>query len=179
MDTSEAENVLEIGFGSGYCLKRIAESVGQRGKAYGIDISSGMLEVTKRRLENTGLVGRVELCCGDAARLLYEDNPFDATFTSFTLELFNTLEIPNILEEVKRVLKPKGRLGIASMTKENEQSALVKLYEWAHKRWPIYVDCRPIYLEQSLIDARYEVRSKEKVKLFVLPLEIIIAFNAK
>jgi len=175
----EGETVLEIGFGPGHCLKRIAESIGQRGKAYGIDISSGMLEVTKRRLEKAGIIGRVELCRGDAARLPYESNTFDAVFMSFTLELFDAPEIPNVLEEVKRVLKPKGRLGIASMTKENEQSAIVRLYEWAHKRWPIYVDCRPIYLEQSLRDAGYEVRSKEKVKLFVLPLEIIIAFNAK
>ena len=175
----EGENVLEIGFGPGHCLKCIAESVGQRGKAYGIDISSGMLEVTKRRLGKARLMGRVELYCGDAARLPYEDNTFDAVFMSFTLELFDTPDIPNVLEKVKRVLKSKGRLGIVSMTKENGQSALVRLYEWAHKRWPKYVDCRPIYLEQSLIDAGYEVRSKEKVKLFLLPGEIIIAVNAE
>jgi len=175
----EGETVLEIGFGSGHCLKRIAESVGQTGKAYGVDISSGMVEVTKRRLEKAGLMGRVELYCRDAARLPYKDNTFDAAFMSFTLELFDTPEIPKVLEEIKRVLKPKGRLGVASMSKENGQSTLLRLYEWVHKKWPKYVDCRPIYLEQSLRDAGYEVRSKEKVKLFVLPGEIVIALNAR
>ena len=31
--------VLEIGFGTGHCLQRIALSVGKTGKAYGVDIS--------------------------------------------------------------------------------------------------------------------------------------------
>jgi len=103
LHVQEGETVLEIGFGSGHCLKRIAESVGQTGKAYGVDISSGMVEVTKRRLEKAGLMGRVELYCRDAARLPYKDNTFDAVFMSFTLELFDTPEIPKVLEEIKRV----------------------------------------------------------------------------
>ena len=40
----EGETVLEIGFGTGHCLKRIAESIGQRGKVYGIDISGELIK---------------------------------------------------------------------------------------------------------------------------------------
>lgn len=175
----DGETVLEIGFGSGHCLRRIAESVGETGKAYGIDISSGMLEVTRRRLERAKLTDKTELYCGDAANLPYDDNTFHAVFMSFTLELFDTPEIPELLEEVKRVLKPGGRLSVASMSREGEPSVLLRLYEWAHKKWPKYVDCRPIYVEQSLKDIGYETKSKEKVKLFGLPGEIVVAVNAK
>ena len=175
LSVEEGEIVLEIGFGPGHCLKRLAESVGKTGKAYGVDISSGMLEVTRRRLDKAQLMDRVELYCGDAASLPYGDNTFDAAFMSFTLELFDTPEIPRLLEEVKRVLKPRGRIGVVSMSKQNEESLLLRLYEWAHTKWPKYVDCRPIYLEQSLRDAGYEVRKKEKVKLFSLPGEIVVA----
>jgi len=177
LSVKEGETVLEIGFGSGRCLRRIAQSVGQNGKAYGIDISSGMLEVTKRRLEKAGLMDRVELYCGDAASLPYADNIFDAVFMSFTLELFDTPEIPKVLGEVKRVLRPRGRLGVASMSKENRESTLLRLYEWVHEKWPKYVDCRPIYVEQSLKDAGYQIKSKEKVRLFGLPGEIVIAVS--
>jgi len=175
LSVEEGETVLEIGFGPGHCLKRIAESVGKAGKVYGVDISSGMLEITRRRLDKDQLMDRVELYCGDAASLPYGDNTFDAVFMSFTLELFDTPEILSLLEEVKRVLKSMGRIGVASMSKENGESLLLRLYEWAHRKWPKYVDCRPIYVEQSLRDAGYEIRKKEKVKLFGLPGEMVVA----
>ena len=175
LSVKQGETVLEIGFGPGHCLKRLAESVGKTGKAYGVDISSGMLEVTARRLTKARLMDRVELYCGDAATLPYGDNTFDAAFMSFTLELFDTPEIPKLLEEVKRVLKSQGRIGIVSMSKENGNPLLLRLYEWAHSTWPKYVDCRPIYLEQSLRDAGYEIRNGEKVKMFGLPGEIVVA----
>ena len=179
LSIKEGETVLEIGFGSGHCFRRIAQSVGQSGKAYGIDISAGMLEVTKRRLEKAQLMARAELYCGDAATLPYDDNTFDAVFMSFTLELFDTPEIPKVLEEVKRVLKPTGRLGIASISRENGRSTLLRLYEWAHRKWPKYIDCRPIYVEASLMDAGYKIRSTEKVRLMRLPVEIAVAVKAE
>ena len=175
LSVEEGETVLEIGFGPGHCLKRLARSVGKTGKAYGVDLSSGMLEVTRRRLDKAQLMDRVELYCGDAASLPYGDNTFDAAFMSFTLELFDTPEIPRLLEEVKRVLKPRGRIGVVSMSKESGESLLLRLYEWSHKKWPKYVDCRPIYVEQSLRNAGYEITKKEKVKLFGLPGEIVVA----
>ena len=178
LSINEGEAVLEIGFGSGHCLKRIVQSVGETGKTCGIDISTGMLEVTKRRLGKAQLIDRVGLCCGDAAKLPYSTNAFDAIIMSFTLELFDTPEISKVLEEVKRVLKPTGRLGIASMSRESGKSAPLRLYEWAHKMWPQYVDCRPIYLKESLINAGYRIRSKEMTRMVGFPIEIIVATKA-
>ena len=145
------------------------------GKVFGVDISSAMLEITKRKLDKARLMDRVGLYCGDATSLPYDGNTFDAVFMSFTLELFDTPEIPIMLEETKRVLKPGGRIALASMSKENGESLLLRFYEWAHRKWPKYVDCRPIFLEQSLRDAGFYIREKEKVWLFGLPCEIVIA----
>lgn len=178
LSINEGEVVLEIGFGSGHCLKWIVQSVGEAGKACGIDISAGMLEVTKRRLGKAQLIDRVGLCRGDAAKLPYSDNAFDAVFVSFTLELFDTPDISKVLEEVKRVLRRTGRLGIASMSRETGNSASLRLYEWAHKKWPRYVDCRPIYLKESLTNAGYRIRSREMTRMVGLPIEIIVATKA-
>lgn len=171
------ESVLEIGFGTGLSLLQIAELVGEGGQAYGVDLSSGMLNVTKERLEKAGLSERVELYCADAVSLPFNDSKFDAVFMSFTLELFDTPEIPKVLKEAGRVLKPNGRLGVVSMSKEGD-SAPLRLYEWLHEKLPQYVDCRPIYVESSIKDAGFTVESCEKVKLFSLPGEIVVARKA-
>jgi demethylmenaquinone methyltransferase/2-methoxy-6-polyprenyl-1,4-benzoquinol methylase len=173
---AEDETVLEIGSGSGYCLRRMVESAGPTGRVYGADISTGMLRVTRSRLAKAGLCHRAGLYCGDAAKLPHGEAAFDAVLISFTLELFDTPEIPVVLQEVKRVLRPQGRLAVVSMSKEGGQSAAVRLYEYVHKRWPS-IDCRPIYAEQALKDAGYGVTSRERLKMFGLPVEIVVGVN--
>jgi demethylmenaquinone methyltransferase/2-methoxy-6-polyprenyl-1,4-benzoquinol methylase len=107
-----------------------------------------------------------------------EDNKFDAVFMSFTLELFDTPEIPKVLNEIKRVLKPKGRLGVVSMSKEDGDSILLRLYEWTHKKFPQYADCRPIYLEKSIKDAGFKIEYRKNVKLFGLPGTVVIGIRS-
>ena len=173
----EGETILEIGFGTGHCLEKIAESVGDTGKAYGIDISMGMRAVTQKRLREVQLFDRVELVCGDATSLPYENDIMDGTLVAFTLELFDTPEIPVVLKEVKRILKPGGRIAVASLSKVTGESRMVRLYEWVHNKWPEYADCRPIFLEESIKRAGYQIASSQTAKLFGLPVEIVIALN--
>ncbi|MFC1956434.1 class I SAM-dependent methyltransferase [Chloroflexota bacterium] len=124
-----SETVLEIGFGTGHCLQQIALSVSKTGKAYGIDISDGMLQVTRKKLEKAELMDRVELYHGDASKLPFIDETFDAVFMSFTLELFDTPEIPQLLNEIKRVLKVGGSLGVASLSRIKGDSVALRTYE--------------------------------------------------
>ena len=177
LNITRGETVLEIGFGTGHSLKQMAEAVGEEGKVYGIDISSGMLDVSRRRLEKAGLWGRVELTCDDALKMPYADNQFDAVFTSFALELFDSPEIPKVLAEIRRVLKPNGRLGVISMLKEEGSPKLQQLYEWLHQKLPQYVDCRPIYVTQSIKDAGFGIQGKEKLNLLGLRGEIVIGIK--
>ena len=174
LNVARGETVLEVGFGTGHCLRQMAEAVGEEGKVYGIDISSGMLAISRRRLERAGLWNRVELTCDDATKMPYTDDKFDAVFTSFALELFDLPEIPQVLAEIRRVLKPNGRVGVVSMSKEGGTSILVRSYEWMHEKLPQYVDCRPIYVEQSIKYAGFVIQHKERVSLLGLPGDIVI-----
>lgn len=52
------ERILEVGFGAGHVLVELAERVGDGGKVYGLDISEGMVRVTRRRVRRRGLERR-------------------------------------------------------------------------------------------------------------------------
>ncbi len=169
------DTVLEIGFGTGYCLQQMAGRVGPTGHVYGIDISQGMVRKTREGLADSSLSNRVELCRGDAAKLPFDDRLFDAVFLTFTLELFDNPEIPEVLEEIKRVLKPGGKLAVVSLSRTGPGQFAVKAYEWAHHKWPKYIDCRPIYVAGALQKAGYTIVLKNAMRLVILPIEIVVA----
>jgi len=77
LGVGEGETVLEIGFGTGHCILALAESLGEFGIVYGIDISEGMRQISKARVERAGLSERVVLECADAAEIPFGDNYFD------------------------------------------------------------------------------------------------------
>ncbi len=168
------ETVLEIGFGTGHALLALAQGVGPKGKVCGIDISDGMRAVALARLKAVRLSGRVTLECGDAIRLSYADGSFDAVFMSFTLELFDTPEIPVVLGECRRVLRSGGRLGVVAMARGEPPGVMERLYEWAHCKWPRYVDCRPIYPARALEEAGFRFLDATPLSMWGLPGEIVL-----
>jgi len=168
------ESVLEIGYGTGHSLVELAKAAGAAGKVFGIDVSEGMQARARERLRNEHLLDRVELVCGDAAHLPYADGSLDAVFMSFTLELFDTPEIPHVLAECRRVLRSDGRIGVVALTKEGPDGFAVEAYEWTHRHFPNLLDCRPIFVARALADAGFRVKEKATVRMWV-PVEIVVA----
>jgi demethylmenaquinone methyltransferase/2-methoxy-6-polyprenyl-1,4-benzoquinol methylase len=175
LSAQPGEKILEIGFGTGHCLAALANWVGPTGRVIGLDISDGMLAIARARLQQAGLNDRVDLHLGDAARLDFlEPGSLDGVFMSFTLELFDNPEIPRVLQECHRVLKPGGRLAVVSMTKTNPPGLAVRLYEWFHKHMPDYADCRPIFARQALEQSGFTIRDVSVSSMWGLPVEIVL-----
>lgn len=177
LDARPGEKVLEIGFGTGHCLVSLAQSVGPTGRVYGVDLSERMLDVARDNLHKSGLADRVELSCGDAVALPYSSDSLDAIFMSFTLELFDTPEIPKVLAECQRVLRPGGRIMVVGVSKEGEEGVILHAFEWSHRHFPNLVDCRPIFVRRSLEAAGFRIESSERQMMWV-PVEIVLGVKA-
>ena len=179
LNAKQGEIVLEIGFGTGQCIIDLAHSVAPSGKVYGIDISEGMCTITNSKIKKAGLGERVVLRCGDAVNLPYDAYFFDAVFISFTLELFDTPEIPIVLHECHRVLRNGGRMCIVAMVKKEKTNVIMSIYEWLHKRFANYFDCRPIFVEDILLESRFQLSDTVEMSLFGLPIEIALVKKEK
>ncbi|MEO5650794.1 MAG: bifunctional demethylmenaquinone methyltransferase/2-methoxy-6-polyprenyl-1,4-benzoquinol methylase UbiE [Ginsengibacter sp.] len=83
-------------------------------KITGIDISDGMLEIGRKKILKAGLQNQIELLNGDSEAILFEDNSFDAVTVAFGVRNFEHLE--NGLSEIKRVLRPGGKLVVLECT---------------------------------------------------------------
>ena len=168
------ERILEIGFGTGHCLAALAKAVGQSGRVYGINISEGMLQQARELLKHNGFSDRIELRCADATSLPYESEMMDGVFMSFTLELFDTPEIPTLLDQCQRVLRPGGRIVVVGMSKEGKEGLVVRAFEWTHQHFPNFLDCRPIFVRRVLEAAGFAIEDLQKIHMWV-PVEIVRA----
>jgi demethylmenaquinone methyltransferase/2-methoxy-6-polyprenyl-1,4-benzoquinol methylase len=81
----------------------------------GIDISEGMLDLGRKKIEKEQLGDKIQLHQGDSETINFEENTFDAVMVAFGVRNFENLE--NGLAEMYRVLKPGGRLVVLEFSK--------------------------------------------------------------
>jgi len=87
-------------------------------RVIGVDISEGMLEVGRKKLERRGLNQKIELRKADSENLPFEDNHFDAVIVAFGVRNFENLQ--QGLSEMLRVVKPGGRIVILEFSKPSK-----------------------------------------------------------
>ena len=98
------KNILDIATGTGDLAILMAQT--NATKIIGLDISSGMLEVGKKKILDKKLENKIEMIVGDSENMPFPDNHFDAITVSFGIRNFETLD--KGLAEILRVLKPNG-----------------------------------------------------------------------
>ena len=84
-------------------------------KIIGIDISEGMLDFGRKKLEKLQLTQQIVLETGDSETIHYPDNSFDAITVAFGVRNFQHLE--KGLEEMHRVLQTGGKLVVLEFSK--------------------------------------------------------------
>ena len=122
----EGPKVLDIACGTGDFAITIAEKKGF--EVVGADISAGMLEIMRGKVEKAGLQDRVTAVEGDCAALDFPDGSFDSVTVAFGVRNFE--DRPRCLAEILRVLRPGGRFVMLELgvPKSRAVAAFYKFY---------------------------------------------------
>lgn len=179
LDLAPGESVLEIGCGTGHALLQMAQLVGETGLVCGLDISTGMLSVARCKLQDNGVSRGVLLVCADAVRPPIAPITFNAVFMSFTLELFDNPQIPLVIAACRRLLNASGRLCVVSLDKTPDPGLPERLYEWTHSQLPALLDCRPIYTQEALQAAGFQIIHASRESMWGLPVATLLASPEK
>lgn len=102
------DRVLDLCCGSGDIATLLAKQVGPTGSVVGLDFAPNMLEYAESRQRDAGNFGRqcrVEWVQGDAMRLPFPNEEFDAITMGYGLR--NVTDREKALSEIYRVLKPQ------------------------------------------------------------------------
>jgi len=108
MGIQKGMKVLDLGCGSGIMSSEIAKLISKNGKVIALDINEKQLEIEKKITKIHG-AENVEFCylsAYDFSKL--EKNSFDAVFCRFLLMHVQNADL--ILENIKKILKPNGKL---------------------------------------------------------------------
>ncbi len=132
LDVSKDVQVLDIACGTGDFSIEIAEKLKAKpnitGHITGVDISSGMLNVMKEKVQKKNLNDLISINLGDGEKLDFTDESFDRVCIAFGIRNFE--DRAKGLKEMLRVLKKGGRLVILELSLPSSKiiQALFKFY---------------------------------------------------
>lgn len=155
LDIQPADHVLEIGFGTGYGIRKAA-ALASRGRVAGIDFSETMVRQARAHNEAAIAAGLVDLQLGDASALPYPDNSFDKVFATNVVYFWRE-PLANV-KELLRVMKPGGRLALYVIAKE-------ELAEYKLTQTGVYTlytgdDLVRLLTQAGFRNARFETKSE-------------------
>jgi demethylmenaquinone methyltransferase/2-methoxy-6-polyprenyl-1,4-benzoquinol methylase len=109
--------ILDVATGTGDLAIQAIKSLDPE-KVIGVDISAGMMEIGRKKIERKGLSKKIELRRGDSENLPFEENKFDAVIVAFGVRNFENLE--KGLADMFRVVKPGGKVVILEFSKPDK-----------------------------------------------------------
>lgn len=122
LQPQDYEKALDVATGTGDLA--FALRTHSNAKIYGLDFSMNMLRLNKEKQQEKE-EQQHQILCADAEKMPFPDNSFDVITISYGIRNVGNME--SALEELYRVLKPGGRLGVLEFS-QPENSIFKKMY---------------------------------------------------
>jgi ubiquinone/menaquinone biosynthesis C-methylase UbiE len=177
-DFENAGSVFEFGCGTGRFAETLLEHHLPSSASYlGVDISSTMVELARRRLRRFGERVEVRLTEGEP-RFDVKGGGFDRFVSTYVLDLLAFEDIRSAIAEAHRILGPGGLVGFASLTHGRTRLARLvgKGWKGLYSLRPSLVGgCRPIALLDFLPDTEWKIQHANRVTSFGISSEVVVA----
>jgi ubiquinone/menaquinone biosynthesis C-methylase UbiE len=167
--------VLNAGVGTGTDHRRIVAAVEPGGMAVGVDLASVMLDLTRRRTGSP-------VVRSDIRRLPFRTSGFDRLLSAYVLDLLPARDLPRVLGEFHRVLRPGGVMVLVSLTEGASPASRLVIRAWRaiYRRRPLWLGgCRPIPLAALVGSRGFDVVADETVIQLAVPSAIVAAVPSR
>ena len=148
-DLKDGMNLLDLGCGTGWAVRRAAVLVGPRGRACGVDLSEKMIEQARKAAEG---VRNVEFQQANAEKLPFADRSFDRVIS--TMSFHHWLRPSVAMKEIARILRPGAKVCIVDPTADNLlmkwADSYVRRHEAGHVKMYSTAEYRKMYEEAGL-----------------------------
>jgi demethylmenaquinone methyltransferase/2-methoxy-6-polyprenyl-1,4-benzoquinol methylase len=181
------ERVLDVAGGTADLSSAFARRVGPEGEVWLTDINNAMLGVGRDRLLDEGVLAPVAQC--DAEKLPFPDNHFDIVTVAFGLR--NMTHKDKALKEMRRVLRPGGRLLVLEFSKVWKPLEKVydaysfKLLPWLGQKiagdaesYRYLAESIRMHPDQETLKAMMEHAGLERVEVFNMTAGVVALHRA-
>lgn len=177
-DFAGVRAVIEFGCGTGrLAATLLGRHMGGDATYVGLDVSSTMVELARKRLEPWRDRAEVRRTSGSMA-LDVPSAGFDRFVSTYVLDLLGEDDIRRLLAEAGRVLSAEGRLCLAGLTHGRAPLARLVSRTWqlVHSLRPSLVGgCRPIAVSDFLDRARWKVLHRAVIARYGVSSEVLVA----
>ncbi|MEA1894644.1 MAG: class I SAM-dependent methyltransferase [Euryarchaeota archaeon] len=125
IDLKPGQKVLDVCCGTGTLCTMVAEVTGSKGEVVGVDLSENMLKKAENKSKDN-----VRFCYANAEEIPYDDGYFDRASVTFGLHEMPHSVRMNVLCEMRRVLKPGGRITVLDYSYPKRTLAVLLFKVW-------------------------------------------------
>jgi demethylmenaquinone methyltransferase/2-methoxy-6-polyprenyl-1,4-benzoquinol methylase len=168
---TSGQSLLVVGVGTGKELDQMLSEISPGGSAYGLDISTVMLNLTRKR-------GSVPVTQADGRFLPFAPHSFDRLYAAYVLDLLPYADLLITVEGFMRALKSGGILVLLALTEgvNLPSRALVAAWKGLFSISPTACGgCRPLQLIDLARQAGFTHIEREVIVQLGVPSEIIVA----